>query len=173
MINRIFIKASLILTMFVICTTGLKAQTLEEAITAANNEQYDKAEQILTNLAKTAPTSKVYYRLGDNVLLNFFADSISNSLKSTAVEARQAFNKGIELNSNDPLNYVGLARVAALMGDQQTATQMRAKAKSFLPPYKKVSKIPNPEEYAYILAKIAESYIVFENVDTTMALPDI
>jgi tetratricopeptide (TPR) repeat protein len=174
MINHFLKKSSLIITLLVLCSvSGLKAQTIEEAITAANNEQYDKAEQILTNLAKTTPSSKVYYRLGENALLNFFADSISNSLKTTSVEAKQQFEKGIALNPSDPLNYVGLAKVAAYQGDQQTATQMRAKAKSFLPPYKKVSKIPNPQEYAYTLAKLAESYIVFDRVDTALALPDI
>ena len=132
MINHFFKKTSVIISLLVLCSVaGLKAQTLEEAITAANNEQYDKAEQILTNLAKSAPSSKVFYRLGENALLNFFADSISNSLKTTAVEAKQQFEKGISLNPNDPLNYVGLAKVAAYQGDLQTATQMRAKAKSF------------------------------------------
>lgn len=174
MITRFFTKASFILLLLVLCSVaGLRAQTLEEAITATNNEQYDKAEQILQNLTKSAPTSKVYYRLGENTLLNFFSDTISNSLKVIAAEAKQQFEKGIALNANDPLNYVGLAKVAAYLGDKQTATQMRAKAKSFLPPYKKVSKIPNPQEYAYTLAKLAESYIVFDQVDTTLALPDI
>ncbi|MEI6276580.1 MAG: tetratricopeptide repeat protein [Prolixibacteraceae bacterium] len=174
MIHLFFKKTSVIIAMLVLCSVaGLKAQSLEEAITAANNEQYDKAEQILINLAKSAPTSKVYYRLGENALLNFFADSISNSLKTTSLEAKQQFDKGIALNPGDPLNYVGLAKVAAYQGDQKTATQMRAKAKTFLLPYKKVTKIPNPQEYAYTLAKLAESYIVFDRVDTALALPDI
>jgi tetratricopeptide (TPR) repeat protein len=174
MINRLFSKASVILTLLVLFSVaGLRAQTLEEAITATNNEQYDKADQILQNLAKTAPSSKIYYRLGENTLLNFFSDSISNSLKVIAVEAKQQFDKGIALSPNDPLNYVGLAKVASYLGDQKTATEMRAKAKSFLLPYKKVSKIPNPAEYAYTLAKLAESYIVFDRVDTTLAMPCI
>ncbi len=174
MINRIFIKAFVSLTLFMVCSvTGLKAQSLEEAITATNNERYDKADLILQNLAKSAPSSKVYYRLGENTLLNFFSDSISNSLKVIAAEAKQQFDKGISLNPNDPLNYVGLAKVASYLGDKQTAEQMRAKAKSFLLPYKKVTKIPNPQEYAYTLAKLAESYIVFDQVDTTTAMPEI
>jgi predicted Zn-dependent protease len=157
MINSLFKKAAVILTLLILCSiSGLKAQTLEEAITATNNEQYDKADQILQNLAKSAPSSKVYYRLGENTLLNFFSDSISNSLKVIAAEAKQAFDKGITLSPNDPLNYIGLAKVASYLGDQKTATDMRAKAKSFLLPYKKVNKIPNPQEYAYTLAKLAE-----------------
>ena len=174
MITRFLKKASLVMTLILLFgVSGLRAQTLDEAITATNNEQYDKADQILQSLAKSAPSSKVYYRLGENILLTFFSDSISNSLKVIAAEAKQQFDKGIALNPGDPLNYVGLAKVASYLGDQQTATQMRTKAKSFLAPYKKVSKIPNPQEYAYTLAKLAESYIVFEHVDTTLAMPDI
>jgi tetratricopeptide (TPR) repeat protein len=176
MINRIFIKSSSIFFMMVMCSVmGLKAQTtdFDKAITATNNERYDRADSILQIVAKNAPSSKVFYRLGENTLLNFFSDSISNSLKVIAVEAKELFNKGVALSPNDPLNYIGLARVASLMGDNKTAEQMRLKAKSFLPPYKKVSKIPNPQEYAFALAKIAESYIVFEQVDTTLALPYI
>ena len=174
MITRFFNKASLVLTLIVLCSvSGLRAQTIDEAITATNNEQYDKADQILLDLAKSAPGSKVFYRLGENTLLNFFSDTISNSLKVIAAEAKQQFEKGVALNPNDPLNYVGLAKVASLLGDEKNADQMRLKAKSFLPPYKKVSKIANPQEYAYTLAKLAESYIVFDRVDTTAAMPDI
>ena len=172
MINRIFKNTSLILALLLLCgVAGLRAQTLDEAIRAMNNERYDKADQILQDLAKKTPDSKIYYRLGENTLLNFFSDTISNSLKVVAAEAKQQFEKGIALNANDPFNYVGLAKVAAYLGDQATAVQMRQKAKSFLLPYKKVSKIPNASDYALTLAKLAESYIVFENVDTTSALP--
>lgn len=172
MTNQSFRIVSLTVSLLIIFNVlGLRAQTLEEAITATNNEQYDKADQILQNLVKIAPSSQVYYRLGENTMLNFFSDTISNSLKVIAAEAKQQFEKGISLNANDPLNYVGLAKVASYLGDQQSAGLMRAKAKSFLPPYKKVSKIPNPKEYAFTLAKLAESYIIFDHVDTTLAMP--
>ncbi len=176
MINRFFIKTTAILSLVLISSlTGLRAQTtdLDKAITATKNERYDRADSILQIVAKNAPTSKVYFMLGENTLFNFFSDSISNSLKAITTEAKEYFNKGVTLNANDPLNYVGLARVASLTGDKNTAEQMRLKAKSFLLPYKKVSKIPNPKEYAYTLAKLAESYIVFEQVDTALALPSI
>jgi len=174
MITRLIKKIPIVLTLIMAFgAAGLKAQTLEEAITATHNEQFDKADQILQNLAKSAPSSQVYYRLGENTMLNFLSDTISNSLKVVAAEAKQQFEKGIALAPNDPLNYVGLAKVASYLGDQQTADQMRLKAKSFLTPYKKVSKIPNPQEYARTLAKLAESYIVFDKVDTTRAMPYI
>ncbi len=172
MISYFFKRTFVVLAVVVLCgASGLKAQTIEAAITATQNEQYDKAEQILLDLTKSAPTSKVYYRLGENTLLNFFSDTISNSPKIVAAEASGYFEKGIALTPNDPINYVGLAKVSAYLGDNTKAAELRAKAKSFLLPYKKVTKIPNPQEYAYTLAKLAESYIVFEQVDTTLAMP--
>lgn len=172
MITRFYKKTFLILALIVISgVAGLKAQTLDEAITAMGNERYDKADEILQDLAKKSASSKIYYLLGENTLLNFFSDTISNSQKIVMAEAKGQFDKGIALNANDPFNYIGLAKVASYSGDQQTATQMRLKAKSFLLPYKKVTKIPNAADYALTLAKLAESYIVFDKVDTTMALP--
>ncbi len=172
MINRFFKKASLILIVLLIgCISGLRAQSLDDAVRAMNNERYDRADSILQILEKKAPSSKIHFLLGESVLLNYFADTISNSLTAVAAEAKAQFNKGIAVNASDPLNYVGLARIAAYLGDNQTATEMRTKAKSFLAPYKKVTKIPNAQDYALTLAKLAESYIVFDKVDTAAALP--
>jgi hypothetical protein len=88
MISCFFKRKFVILSLVMVCgITGLKAQTIQDAITASNNEQYDKAEQILLGLSKSAPSSQVYYRLGENTLLNFFSDTISNSPKIVAAEA--------------------------------------------------------------------------------------
>src|SRR5665647_1416760 len=88
MITHLIKKISIVLTLIMVCgAAGLKAQTLEEAITATNNEQFHKADQILQGLAKSAPSSKIYYRLGENTMLNFFSDTISSSLKVIAAEA--------------------------------------------------------------------------------------
>src|SRR5665647_479755 len=172
--TQFLIRTATILALFVICCiSGLHAQTFEQAITAMNNERYDRADSIFNILVRNAPRSKVYYRQGENTLLNFFSDSISNSLNITATEAKQHFQKGIKLDPNDPLNYVGMAKVSSCVGDEKSAEEWRLKAKSFLPPYKKVSKIKNPQDYAYTLAKLAESYIFFDRVDTSRAMPYI
>src|SRR5665647_1766442 len=154
--------------------TGLKAQTLQVAITFTKNEQYDKAEAMFQQLVKSEPgNTKVYFHYGENTLLNYFSDTISNSLTVATKEAADIFDKGVKANANDPLNYVGLAKVSFYQGDNAKADELRMKAKGLLPPYKKVTKIANPKDYAYTLAKIAESYIRFEQVDTSKALPFI
>ncbi len=158
----------------VITGAGLRAQTLKEAVTFTKNEQYDKAEALFQQLTKNNPAdSKAWFHYGENSLLNYFADTISNSLVAAMKEAEDIFNKGVEANPSEPLNYVGLAKVALYNGDRDKAEQLRMKAKELLPPYKKVTKIKDPKGYGYTLAKIAESYIRFEEVDTSKALPFI
>ncbi|MFZ0472664.1 MAG: tetratricopeptide repeat protein [Bacteroidales bacterium] len=157
-----------------ISSTGMKAQTLQEAITFTKNEQYDKAEAMFQQLIKSEPgNSKVYFHYGENTLLNYFSDTISNSLTIATKEAADIFNKGVTANASEPLNYVGLAKVSFYNGENAKAEELRVQAKGLLPPYKKVTKIANPKDYAYTLAKIAESYIRFEQVDTSKALPFI
>ena len=82
------------------------------------------------------------------------------------------YQKGVEANPTDPLNYIGLAKVAFFQDDNNTADEMRAKARSLLLPYKNLKKIvPPAKDYALALAKIAESYIKDGSVDTSLAFP--
>jgi tetratricopeptide (TPR) repeat protein len=157
-----------------ICSVNVKAQTLADAIIFTKNEQYDEAEALFQKLIKAEPgNSKLYFYYGENTLLNFFADTISNTLQVAAKDAGDLFNKGVTANAADPLNYIGLAKVAFYLEQDAKAEELRMKAKGLLPLYKKVSKIPDPKDYAFTLAKIAESYIRFEKVDTSKALPFI
>ncbi len=175
MIKRSFKLALLpAAVFFMVFGTGLTAQTLDEARTFTKNEQYDKAEALFQQLINTEPANSMnYFHYGENTLLNYFADTISNSLTVATKEAEEIFNKGVTANPAEPLNYVGLAKVAYFNGDNSKAEELRLKAKGLLPPYKKVTKIKDPKGYAYTLAKIAESYIRFEEVDTSKALPFI
>ncbi len=174
--NKRSLKLALLTVPFfcIVFGSGLKAQSLEEARTFTKNELYDKAEEVFQQLIKSDPSnSKVYFHYGENKLLDFFSDTISNSITVATKEAADIFNKGVEANAADPLNYIGLAKVAFYQGDNDKAQELRVRAKSLLPPYKKIKKIDNPKEYAYALSKIAESYIRFEQVDTSKALPFI
>ncbi len=150
-----------------------RAQDLNSAIQLTRSEQYDKAEDMFKQLIqKESSNSKNYFFLGENYLLDYFSDTISNSLTVSANMAKEAYQKGVDANASEPLNYVGLAKVALYLGDDQKAAEYRAKAKSFLLPYKNLKKITPPaKDYAFILAKIAESYIKEDKVDTSLALP--
>ena len=157
----------------VLLTGSLSAQDLVSAIKLTRSEQYDKADAMLKELTKKEPSnSKAYFYLGENYLLDYFADTISNSLVVATKAAQEVYQKGVEANPGDPLNYVGLAKVANYLGDEAKAEEMRAKAKILLLPYKNLKKISPPaKDYALTLAKIAESYIKDNDVDTSKALP--
>jgi tetratricopeptide (TPR) repeat protein len=150
------------------------AQDLNAAISLTRSEAYDKAEEIFKQLiAKEPGNSKYYFFYGENILQDFFSDTISNSLAAFTKEAKIIFDKGVSANPGDPLNYVGLGRVAFFNKDNQTADAMRAKARSFLLPYKNLKKMTPPaKDYAFTLAKLAESYITADfKIDTSKALP--
>ena len=121
-----------LLSVFLIKT---QAQDLSSATLLTRSEQYDKAETMFQDLIKKEPgNSKYYFFLGENYLADYFADTISNSLTVTAKSAREVYQKGVDANPNDPLNYIGLAKVAFYLGDDNTAAEMRTKARSLLPP---------------------------------------
>ncbi len=158
----------------VLLAGNIKAQNdLQNAINLTKGEQYDRARTILRELiAKEPSNAKYHFYLGENYMLDYFADTISNSLTVATKEAGTIYQDGVDANPNEPLNYVGLAKVAFYLDDHKTADEMRAKAKSFLLPYKNIRRISPPaQEYAFILAKLAESYIKFNSVDTSLALP--
>jgi tetratricopeptide (TPR) repeat protein len=174
--KRLFLRPAFVL-IGLLATFAIKiqAQDLASAILLIRSEQYDQAQTMLLDLIKKDPAnSKNYFFLGENYLADYFADTISNSLTVAAKAAKEIYQKGVNANPNDPLNYVGLAKVAYFLGDEKTATEMRAKARSLLLPYKNIKKIvPPAPEYAFALAKIAESYIKDDKVDTSLALPFI
>jgi tetratricopeptide (TPR) repeat protein len=167
-------KAVLLTGVFsVLMIYGIQAQDLNSAILLTKSESYDKAGEIYKSLIQKEPgNSKNYFYYGENYLLDYYSDTISNSLVTATKAAKEMYEKGVSANPNDPLNYIGLAKVASYLEDENKANEMRAKAKSFLLPYKNLKKInPPAKDYAFALAKIAESYVKDGMVDTSLALP--
>ncbi len=156
------------------CSYTLRAQDLKTATALTRSEAYDKAADMFKQLIQKEPTnSKYFFFYGENWLQDYFSDTISNNLANYTKEAKALYDKGVSVNPNEPLNYVGLAKVAFFNGDKKTEDEMRDKAKSFLLPYKNIKKInPPAKDYAYTLAKLAESYVSARfKVDTALALP--
>lgn len=167
------IKNLLIVTglFCILISSNIKAQDLQTAVKLIRSEQYDEAEDAFNQLIQKEPTSKNYFFFGETYLLSYFADTISNSLKESASLAKEKYEAGVKADSLNPLNYVGLAKVAFYLGNDNEANALRAKARKQLPAYKKIKNISNPKEYSFALAKIAESYIRNGKIDTTKALP--
>jgi tetratricopeptide (TPR) repeat protein len=161
-------------SMLLLNSLRIGAQDLNAAKLLTRSEAYDDASKMFQQLIQKEPgNSKNYFYSGENWLMDFFSDTLSNSIESFSKEAKALYEKGVTANPNDPLNYVGLARVAFYNKDNKTADEMRAKAKSFLLPYKNIKKMTPPaKEYAFVLAKLAESYITIDfKIDTAKALP--
>lgn len=172
--KRLFFRPAILLAgLMATFIMKIQAQDLSSAILLTRSEQYDKAEAMYQDLIKKDPAnSKNFFFLGENFLADYFADTISNSLTVAAKSAKEIYQKGVNANPNDPLNYIGLAKIAYFLGDDKSAAEMRTKARSLLLPYKNIKKIvPPAPEYAFALAKIAESYIKDDKVDTSLALP--
>ncbi len=162
----------LIAGLFCVFVSNINAQDLQSAISLIKSEQYDEAEATLNQLIQKEPgVSKNYFYLGENYLLNYFADTISNSLKEATNKAKEIFQKGVNADSLNPLNYIGLSKVSFYLGKDQDAAGFRLKAKKNLPTYKRIKNIENKPDYAFALAKLAESYIRNEKVDTSKAMP--
>jgi hypothetical protein len=139
LISRPAVFLAILLTGF---SVNIKAQDLAAATLLTRSEQYDKAQTMFLDLIKKEPAnSKNYFFLGENYLLDYFADTISNSLAVAAKAAKDIYQKGVDANTSDPLNYIGLAKVAFFTGDNKTATDMRMKARSLLLPFKNIKKI--------------------------------
>jgi tetratricopeptide (TPR) repeat protein len=171
---RIKLNPVILLTglLNIFLVNNIKSQDLATAITYTKSEQFDQADEVFKKLIQNEPNnSKIYYFYGENRILDYFSDTISNSWIVAYNQAKELFDKGVQVNGSDPLNYIGLAKIAFYNGNDNEADQIRAKAESLLPPYKKVKNISNPKDYAYALAKIAESYIRGKDVDTSLALP--
>src|SRR4030066_1680079 len=113
----------------------IQAQDLTSAMLLTRSEQYDKAGEMLQQLIQKEPSnSKYYFYLGENTILEYYSDTISNSFALAISNTKGNYQKGVDANPNDPLNYTGLAKVAFLTGDFKTADEMRAKARSFFVP---------------------------------------
>ena len=172
--KRLILRPAIILAVLLTgFSFNLTAQDLNAAILLTRSEQYEKAQTMLQQLIQKDPTnSKNYFFLGENYLMDYFADTISNSLTVASKEAKEIYQKGVDANPADPLNYIGLAKVAFYLDDNKTAAEMRTKARSLLLPFRNIKKIvPPAKDYAFALAKIAESYIKEGKVDTSLALP--
>ena len=94
--KRSILRPALLLAgVFSIVLTGnLQAQDLVSAIKLTRSEQYDKAEAMLKELIQKEPSnSKNYFYLGENYLLDYFADTISNSLVIATKAARKRLRK--------------------------------------------------------------------------------
>lgn len=114
MISKI---AGTALTVAVV-TSGVFAQSIEDAKKALNAEQYQKAKTMLQNLTKTqADKGENYFYLGQVYLKTDYLDS-----------AKMVFQKGVTADPKNSINYAGLGAVTLLEGNAAGAKTSFTKA---------------------------------------------
>lgn len=128
--------------MAMMATTGLFAQTLNDAIKLTTNEQYDKADAAFKTLIAAQPNNGEYYfYYGENFFKN---DNIE--------KANEMYQKGADVNATSPFPYIGLGKVQWYRNKQADAKANLYKANTL-----------GAGKNATVLTKIAEVYIYGEN----------
>ena len=100
--KRSLINKGLVLTVAItgLLSSNIMAQDLTSAMLLTKSEQYDKSEAMLNQLIQKEPSnSKYYFFLGENILLDYFSDTISNSLPLATKAAKDVFEKGVSTNA--------------------------------------------------------------------------
>jgi tetratricopeptide (TPR) repeat protein len=96
----------------------LQGQTLEEAKTLTLNEQHEAASSMFRQLIAKFPMKGDYwFYFGENLLKSDNADS-----------AKVLYTLGVQNEPSNPLNFVGLGKVAKLEGNVAEATQLFKKS---------------------------------------------
>ena len=149
---------------------GLAQMDLKKAISLTQSELYDDANIAYKSLIKTQPKNgDFYYYLGENFLDSYFSDTVAVSLREMEDSATIYFKKGSQMASLNPLNFVGLGKIALLKGDVNGAKVQFDMAISKLPSKaNKDSEIPK-EGQALTKAKIAEAWISCQKKDLPLA----
>jgi tetratricopeptide (TPR) repeat protein len=120
------------------------SQTLQDAIKLTNNEEFEQADKAFKSLQIAQPTvGNIYFYKGEN----FYNWGKTDSAQNT-------YQKGIDVNATEPLNYIGLAKVQMANGDSKSAMDNFSKA-----------KVLSKEKDPVVLSKIAEAYISIAGKD--------
>lgn len=130
--------------------TGLlSAQTLPEAIKKTDNENFDAAAADFRQLiAKDPAKGEYYFYYGENY---FKSDDVDS--------ANVLYQKGVELNATNPLNYVGLGKVLLAKGNLADAKAQFYKAAT-------LGGAKNTE----VMRRTAEAWLATDNKNADEAL---
>lgn len=143
-------------------------QDLNSALRMTYQEQFDAADNAFNALSAKEPANgKYYYYSGENQLASYFLDPTNIPFDAIAKKALERFNKGIAANPNEPLNYVGLGKVALIQNNKAVADENFAKAQTFLPAKKVKSALTKPEQ-STLLVQLADAYVQVGSKDTAL-----
>jgi tetratricopeptide (TPR) repeat protein len=138
-------------------TSRVSSQDLQAALKLSQSERYEDADAMYKQIIQASPAnSDAYFYHGENILKAYIADPYSNSLNDVAVDANAEFDKGVNADTSNPLNYIGKGMVILLeKNDTSAADVFFNKAEWSLP--KKVKK--TTERNVTTLIKLGEAQL--------------
>ncbi len=161
--NSITKKINFLFFSLMFFASSVFSQDLKTAISLTNSEQFEAANSIYEKLLKDQPNNgDVYYYYGETYLKEYFTDSITVTLKEVAEPATILFNKGIEKDPSNPLNYIGLGKVSLYGNNKADAQAKFDKALALLPTRQNKLVMANDRQ-SLVYYKIADSYTRAEN----------
>jgi tetratricopeptide (TPR) repeat protein len=148
---------------------GIQAQDLQAAFKLTRAERFNDANAAFKTLLKASPQDgDIYYYYGENFLQEYYSDTTNNSFKELSDSASLLYNKGIQVDPANPLNYVGLGQVALMLKNVPSAQQNFNKAVSLLPSKANKSIVMTAEKHATVFIKLANAYIKAGVYDTAV-----
>jgi tetratricopeptide (TPR) repeat protein len=124
------------------------AQSLQSAISKTDNERFEEAAAELKALTTASPNNGEYwFYYGENY---FKRAALDNFTTADVDSAKAMYQKGFELNSTNPLPYIGLGKINLIEGKEADANANFFKANTLIDPKK-----PNPSHQL----KLAEAYL--------------
>jgi tetratricopeptide (TPR) repeat protein len=168
-VTRIIKKSLIGISLLVIGSAASgQVQDLNSALNMTYQEQFEAADNAFSALSAKEPANgKYYYYSGENQLASYFIDPVNIPFEAIAKKALERYNKGIAANPNEPLNYVGLGKVALIENNKTTADENFAKAMSYLPAKKVKSTLSKPDQ-ATLLIRVADAYVQVGSKDTAL-----
>lgn len=143
-------------------------QSIQEAIKLTESEQFEKASAAYMSLIQREPTQgDHYFFYGENY---FKEEILDSSFKAIDLDsAKLLYEKGMQKNPGNPLNYVGKGKVFWYEGKTDEAKKLFYDAVQIISPANKSASFTGKQK-ALVYMKIAECYTKAKKKDLPEAV---
>jgi tetratricopeptide (TPR) repeat protein len=101
------------------------AQDLNSAIKLSLSERYEDANAAYEKIIKNEPANgDAYFYYGENILQSYIADPFSATLTDVSKTAKDIFQRGLQADSTNKLNAIGIGMVILLEKNDTTAADV-------------------------------------------------
>ncbi|MFH1005367.1 MAG: tetratricopeptide repeat protein [Bacteroidota bacterium] len=147
---------------------GVLAQSLSDAIKLTESEQFEKAADTYKLLIQNELTNgDNYFFYGENY---FIQELINSSFEPIDLDSAQLlYEKGIQKNPGNPINYVGLGKIFWYKENSSEAKKKFYDAVQIISPTNKTASFTKKQK-ALVYLKIAECYTKAKTKDLQEAI---